>query len=80
MISKLKNPVSFGSTRKIYQTFGKCYRPLHNKLVKAGTRTQSSTDDRPQSIDRIPELPTDRYFLDLSETYLYMVYPKVKHL
>ena len=32
------------------------------------------TDDRQQTIDRIPELPTDRHFLEFSETCLYIVH------
>ena len=30
-------------------------------------------DRRQQTTDRIPKLPTDRHFLELSKTYLYMV-------
>ena len=53
---------------RIYDTSSKYFRPLH-KLGKSGSHSPS-TDDR----YRIPELPTGRYFLDLSETCLYMVH------
>ena len=60
----------FGHTKHnlIDSTSSKHFRPLH-KLGKSGSHSPS-TDDR----YRISELPTGRYFLDLSETCLYMVH------
>ena len=34
---------------------------------------------RVQTTDRTPELPTDGHFLDLSETFLYMVHFDLGH-
>ena len=63
-ISKIKNPASLGITRIIYHNFSKYFIALHK--LEAVHRVQTT--------DRIPEFPTGRHFLHLSETCLYMVH------
>ena len=42
-------------------------------------RLQITTDNRQQTTDRIPKLPTHRHFLFLSRTSLYMVHLSIGH-
>ena len=63
-VLSVKNTSHRESSRIIYRTFSNYSRPLH-MLEYAGNRLQTT--------DRILELPTDRYFIDLPETCLYMV-------
>ena len=64
----IENPAPLGSTKIIYLTFSKYSRPL-----------QKEWGNRQRQTGRISELPTDRHFLDLSETCLYMVHLRLEH-
>ena len=54
----------------VYLTFNKYSRPLH-KLERGHRRRRWQ---HTATADRIPELPTDRHFSELSEMCLYIVH------
>ena len=57
-ILKIINPATLGTIRIIYCTFSKYSRSLYKLEATHRVPTTATTD-------RIPELPTDRHFLDL---------------
>ena len=67
-ISKSRNPATLGTTRIIYCILLVNITGLYLSWVKL------NASHRAQMTDRIPKLPTDRHFLNLSETCLYLVH------
>ena len=64
-VLEIKSPATLGYTLPLVNISG---------LYVSGVGCRRTTDRRTQITDRMPKLPTDRHFLEVSETCLYMVH------